>query len=416
MNCLIKNTIFLPNCKQIDLDNLLLYSYTIFNCIKDINKLNVSEQYFKLQKNTLINMIIKECFEIDCTENTNIHIKSTFEFFIKLMILRISKLFSEMNNHLDILDIKFNLIQNLSFLINFYISIFNNLRNLDNMSDSSGENMQDEINGNNNVFSINSFLNNLTVLFSIHFEFNARVPNFEEKMKYFLEMIKKELLNNIKLDNDVAFILELVRKLLINLSIDYSFSNQEIICILLPLIGVKQISNNSNLLLFEILYHDYYKDTIKNYLQNNLISCSIENFESGKEESDKLNINDFVLNKIFIFFEDLKQEKTPISIYFKEYLTRISEIIIEFLDKNISYIQLNEGKERRRSFHYDYFAYICDKLFQDSLRNVFNKLGLVSLLDKLSEIQVLFHKVKKEQIEAEIFCNSLSVLKIVFFI
>ncbi len=417
INCIIKNTVFITNCKQIDLDNLLLYSFTVFYCINDFSKLNISEQYFKLEKNSLISLIIKECFEIHNVENINIHLKATFEFSIKLMILRISKLFSEMNNDTDSYETKYNLIQNLSYFINFYFSIFNfNLRNLDNMSESSGENIQEESVRNSHVFNLNDYLNNLSILFSCHFEFCPPVPNLGQRIKAFLDMIKKELLKNFKLDNNVAFILELVRKLLSNFSVDFSFSNQEIINILLPFGNSKSITNNSNLLLFDILYYDYFSENIKNYLKKSLETCSYESFNKGKESGDKIDLNGPNLEKIFrIFEEELNHEKSFLSMYFKEFLNMITDLIIEFLDKNISRLQFNESKEKSQLFHYDYLAYICDKLFQDSLRKLLNKLGLVSLLDKLSEIQVLFLKVKKDQIEAEIISNRLPILKMVFF-
>jgi hypothetical protein len=284
------------------------------------------------------------------------------------------------------------------------------------MSESSGENFQEESVRNSNVFILNDYLNNLSILFSRRFEFNTHVPNLGQKIKAFLDMIKKELFKNFKLDNNVAFILELVRKLLSNFSVDFSFSNQEIINLLLPFFNSKSITNNSNLLLFDILYYDYFSDNIKNYLTKSLETCSFESFNNGKESGNKVDLNEQNLEKIFkIFEEELNNGKPFLSMYFKEFSNMITELIIQFLDKNISSLQMNKSKEKSQLFHYDYFAYICDKLFQNSLRNVFNKLGFFSLLEKLSEIQVLFLKVKKDQIESEIFSNSLQMLKMVFY-
>ena len=399
MNTLIKNYITLYQTKELDITKFLLNCFTVFYCVKDQNKLIVSEQYFKLQKSDLISGIVNDCFKLSNDGNC---LKSTFEFFIKLMILKISKLFSEMNDS-DCINIKYDLILNISFLINFYFSLAH-YGLLDNLSNNCIDNKKI-------VFSIDEFIQNLKHLTNNHslcFYIDSSVK-LENNLEHFFKLVKQELVKHIKLDKNVDFILELSKNLINNFSSDEKFSNEEINKIFFSFQKSKIIHENTNLILFDIIYYEILSEAIKDSFLEKLKSCSFENYCTNKQSH--LNFDSFLI-KIFIILEKGIKEGTKISQFFEVYLNIISNILVEFL-KNQILLFNSDNIEERKTHLYEYLAFLSNILFNDSLRNCFKRLESNDINNKLEELKILFTDKKKSQIEEEINKNCSSLLKIV---
>ena len=423
ISILIKNYINNINRKEFDLHSFLLYIFTIFYCIKDKNKLIISEQFFKVQKGELINLLINDCFNLNYDNDTDQSLKNTFEFFIKLSILKISKNFYELNNDSDnqnqSVNFKFNLIYNISFLINFYFSLTQSKESFGNLSDSDNDDYMEELNhvvknNTQKLFDLKELIDNIKLLVvGNNFIFHVEHLEITENFAKFFEMLKKELGKHLKFDTNILNSLELIKNLVDLFSKECNFDNPEINNFLYTFTNAKIENQNIFLNLFNILYLDYFVESIRLNLTVAIQSILFENFTIIKDSLSNITLkNGLNFEGIFLFLHT----NTKVSSIFVPYTTiiinTVTDIIINFLDSVHSQFN-NFNTIENKSIIYEYLDYLINVVFNNKIEIYLRQLEKVIVIDKLNLIKNLFTNIKKFQIEDEIFSSSISMLKMV---
>ena len=402
IDSIIKSFISSKHPKDINVDSYLLHILTVIYCIKDMRRLNFSEQFLMLQNNEFINSMINDFFTLPIDGNPLMY---AFEFYIKLMILKISMLCLEINLTSN-LKITFNFILNINSLIYFYFSLTQQKNILDYLSESSDENdgaykiTVDYFN-----FNLFEFIENVKILFPCSFFLLENSSSYELNLESLFERITKEL--QINKENKIISILDTTIKLITNLSNEGQNLNLEVNNILLSLRSQYITPHqNTNLLLFEIIFFNKFIQYIKESLNQTLSNYYNQNYSLIKDRKE--NFNQDLLNILKTFQENI-EENSIISEYLKTYLKFFSEIIQEFLEKTISLIK-SEFENKTSVYHY--LIFLSNDLFNNSIRILFTSLGLNLINEKIELIEEILSIIRLNKIEEEIFLSS-SLLKIV---